>query len=229
MSLFRADPSRLPYLASGVHHLFFDNLEVNCTVEEGSQILSACVNVYDFAAIGGFSNPGILPILAQLHVKRLALCLEVLFDSKINMAHPFFATITHFDVFDSLEILTGENNVPLHELLPSLPALTHLCVNNEGAGPILAQLLERAPHLELLVVLRPAQQDAMEEGRHSMTDDRVVFGTFHGYWGQWKLGAAGSPNFWDHAAAVIEKRRAGAAQATVEPGTTRRLSMRATN
>ncbi|KAF7313124.1 hypothetical protein MKEN_00998600 [Mycena kentingensis (nom. inval.)] len=198
-----------------VRHLFFD-MESEITPEAASSILQHCTNVHDFATIGQYSHPSILPILANMRIERLAICFEVLFGSPedINLCHPFLVHVTHLDVFDMLT----DKAIPLIcDVLPQLPSLSHLCLNNERAGTILDRVLSSLPNLVLLVVLRPGAVEAMRiEEDPPVADDRLVFGTFRDYWGQWEACASGQPNFWTAAESIVLTRKRKRLQANCE-------------
>ncbi|KAF7291221.1 hypothetical protein MIND_01265600 [Mycena indigotica] len=208
--LKKLEPPQTKRITSGIRHLFFD-LRGLCTVEETKDILRACNNLYDFAAIGDFSHPGLLPILANLRITRLAICFEVLFGglAEVDLMHPTLLGITHLDVFDPVSSLIGPNQVSLDELLPQLPSLTHLCLNNENPNERIFRLLKNCPHLKLLVVLAPGRTDQINfdpSDPRENKDDRLVYGTFGDYWAQWESGAHGSPNFWTIAENVVARR-----------------------
>ncbi|KAF7290413.1 hypothetical protein HMN09_01299400 [Mycena chlorophos] len=210
LAMFRTDPTRLPFLASKVRHLWFDR-ETQCTPAEACTILSACKNLYNFATIGHFSNPNVLPVLATLRVTRLSLCLEVLFGGRehIDLLHPSLENLTHFDVFDAPYSAVGSESTMLLELLPTLPALTHVCLSRELPTVHIEPFLARCPRLEQFLMYQAGGIDQFYEDRREVEDPRVVYGSFQSsrYWVQWKEGACGSPIFWEKADELVARRR----------------------
>lgn len=188
------------------------------SLEEATAVLRLCTGVVNFAAIGKFSGPTLLPILAGMKVQRLAACLEVLFGdyASIDLVHPAFASLTHIDIFD--QILPDETK--LCSSLPTLPALTHLCLNNEVPLPTIQLLLTTCPRLALLVVLWPKTfvgeglSWVMDEAAPVIRDVRLVKGMYTNYWADWENGAHGLPDFWTAAEGFVAQKRSGAIAGT---------------
>jgi hypothetical protein len=153
-----------------------------------------------------------------MKVQRLAACLEVLFGdyASIDLVHPAFASLTHIDIFD--QILPDETK--LCSSLPALPALTHLCLNNEVPPPTIQLLLTTCPRLALLVVLWPKTfaweclRWVMDEAAPVIRDVRLVVGMYTHYWADWENGAHGLPDFWTAAEGFVAQKRSGAIAGT---------------
>ncbi|KAJ6569382.1 hypothetical protein B0H19DRAFT_1232218 [Mycena capillaripes] len=216
-TILDATKSKPPtFFHSAVRHLFLDGTLGTWSPEEGNEILKLCTGVINFAAIGTLSNPALLPILADMRVRKMALCLEVLFGefSSIDLGHPAFSSITHFDIFDQIE--PTETKICPH--IPALPALTHLCLNNEVPWGTIQALLTDCPQLELLVILwaPSSASDAYEWAKNStICDARFVVAVFQDYWGDWEKGARGLPNFWSAAESFVAQKRSGLIDDTV--------------
>ncbi|KAJ7453264.1 hypothetical protein B0H11DRAFT_2071639 [Mycena galericulata] len=92
----------------------------------------------------------------------------------------------------------------------SLPALTHLCLNNSVPDQILHALLSDCPHLHLLVTLwyfliaRTAPRDP------PVSDPRFVVGSYKDFEDEWTAGAHGAPDFWTLAEEFVARKRSGA-------------------
>ncbi|KAJ7485037.1 hypothetical protein B0H11DRAFT_1914031 [Mycena galericulata] len=93
-----------PFLHNAVRHLLLD-FTPTWSPEEERDILEVCTGVVDFAVVQHMSNPGLLPILADMQLEQLAICLEALFGGElsIGLRHQLFASITHLDIFDSIQ------------------------------------------------------------------------------------------------------------------------------
>ncbi|KAJ7326181.1 hypothetical protein DFH08DRAFT_885004 [Mycena albidolilacea] len=215
-AILRATKSKPPaFFHSAVRHLFLDGSTSDAwSFEEATAVLRLCTGVINFAVIGNFSGPTLLPILAGMKVQRLTACLELLFGdhASTDLALPAFASLTHVDIFD--EILPDETK--LCSSLPALPALTHLCLNNEVPPPTIQLLLATCPRLALLVVLWPktfAREGlswVMDEAAPVIRDVRLVAGMYTDYWADWETGARGLPNFWTAAEDFVAQKRSGA-------------------
>lgn len=207
--LSAAKSKPLGFLHTAVRHLFLDSSAM-WSQDDATQVLHLCTGVVNFSAIGRFSNPSLLPYLAHIQVQQLALCLDDLFGGSrfIDMAHPLFTSITHLDIFDAC----NSEETPICAHLPRLPALTHLCLNNEVPWDTITRLLTECPRLQVLVELWPYTrarlaypwaQDA------PMRDVRFVVGLYRDYWADWENGARGHSDFWVLAEAFVAKKRSG--------------------
>ncbi|KAJ7447466.1 hypothetical protein FB451DRAFT_1411881 [Mycena latifolia] len=182
------------------------------TLDEAREVLKLCTDLIGFAPIAYFANPTMLPILAEMHVQRLSVCLRDLFggysfdgDKDIDFTHPVFTSITHLDVFDSV----GER-ICAH--LPSLPALTHLCLSEVVPWDMVRRLLVECPGLEVLLDLFPAiRQDVGRAWAQSIPfhDIRFVVGVYTDYVDEWEQCAQGLPKFWLLADDFVAQKRRG--------------------
>ncbi|KAJ7483899.1 hypothetical protein B0H11DRAFT_1193551 [Mycena galericulata] len=162
-------------------------------------------------AMTATSSPELLPILLEMDLRRLSLSLEDIFDSRqhIDLKHPLFNSITHLDVFDAM----GEIDAYIAPHLASLPALTHLCLNNRVPGHILRALLSDCPRLRLLVNLwyyQKASSGRALADDPPVADRRFVVGLYRDYQREWTAGARGEPDFWTMAEDFVARKRGGA-------------------
>ncbi|KAF7340279.1 Tyrosinase central domain-containing protein [Mycena venus] len=192
------------FFHDAVRHLLLDGVSTGWSVEEANDVLRLCTGVTNFAAIGKFSNPSLLPILEGMKIQRLAACLEVLFGDPryIDLCHRAFSSITHFDIFD--EIVSGETTICCK--IPMLPALTHLCLNNDVPLNTVQGLLTDCPRLDVFVVLCP---DYSWAKKTPISDMRFVVAFVRDYWNDWERGARGLPNFWSVADNFVTQKRRG--------------------
>ncbi|KAJ6583475.1 hypothetical protein DFH09DRAFT_978497 [Mycena vulgaris] len=201
------------FLEGAVRHLFLDS-SAPWSEDEALTVLRRCTGVINFAAIAAYSNPSILPILAGMYVQRFAVCLENLFGAyaAIDLTHGCFAFITHLDIFDT--ITEGETRICKD--VPKLPALTHLCLNNDVPWDVVETLLTQCPRLELFVDLWPYTATMRAFGWAQQTpvsDVRFVVGVYHDYWADWETGARGGANFWSSADDFVARKRRGEIEA----------------
>ncbi|KAJ7436802.1 hypothetical protein B0H11DRAFT_2109245 [Mycena galericulata] len=76
LTAIKSKPPR--FLHNAVRHLLLD-FTATWSSEEGRDILKLCTGVVNFAVVAHLSKPVLLPILADMHVWRLSVCLEDLF------------------------------------------------------------------------------------------------------------------------------------------------------
>ncbi|KAJ7429274.1 hypothetical protein B0H11DRAFT_2147084 [Mycena galericulata] len=209
-SVLNAMKSKSPaFLQNSVRHLFLDYTST-WSPEQAADALKLCSGVINFAVIGRFSNPTLLPILADMHVQRLAVCLQNLFGGypHIDLRHQLFTSITHIDIFDCVTDV-GESYICSH--IPALPALTHLCLN-EAPWSVVEKMLTDCAKLEVLVLLWPSTSSSkafewMDES--PFRDVRLVAALYKDYWEDWENGARGHGNFWSAADTLVACKRRG--------------------
>ncbi|KAF7366157.1 Tyrosinase central domain-containing protein [Mycena venus] len=199
------------FVHHAVRHLGLDSIYSPCTASEGRQLLALCKGLVNFGSTNGFTDPLLLPLLAEMHVQRLALNLVDLFGATpIDLAHPLFRSVTHFDIFGFDGIVEVLPDVPL------LPALTHLCVNSHISRQMLLNVLVDCPRLRLLLVQWHSQErDSYDLARaHHEYDARFVIGLYGDYWAEWEAGARGLPDQWTQGDDFIARKRNGEIEAT---------------
>ncbi|KAJ7614340.1 hypothetical protein FB45DRAFT_936672 [Roridomyces roridus] len=139
-----------------------------------------------------------------------ATSLETLFGNRaaIDLRHPLFSSLTHLDIFDE-----GIANNSVHvQGLCALPALTHLCINNDVPWGAVKELLAGRRSLSVFVDLwayiRFDRAKAVARNP-PVTDVGFVVAVFADYWTDWETGAYGGNDFWKSAEEFIESKRRG--------------------
>ncbi|KAJ7657199.1 hypothetical protein DFH06DRAFT_459126 [Mycena polygramma] len=144
-------------------------------------------------------------------VERLSVDLQLLFGADaVDLRHPVFRFLTHLDMF-------GIDDVPaLLAEIPTLPALTHLCLDHRLPRTLPLSVLAACPHLHVLLVQWPSgAYDLYELARFPhVYDVRFVIGTYDDYWAEWEEEAARLASFWSQADDFVKRKRNGAIEAT---------------
>ncbi|KAJ7465986.1 hypothetical protein FB451DRAFT_1402392 [Mycena latifolia] len=149
LALLRATKSKPPkFFQDAVRHLLV-GFHKPWSREEAVEVLTLCTGVVNLAFFGQLASPAILPILATMRLLRLSASLVQLLggSAAIDPTHALFSSLTHLHVFDRPENLT---RILAH---PALPALTHLCLNNELPWGVITTLLADRPRLDILLNL----------------------------------------------------------------------------
>ncbi|KAJ7735669.1 hypothetical protein B0H14DRAFT_2994441 [Mycena olivaceomarginata] len=179
------------FLHKAVHHLALDHV----SLDEGTEILRLCTGVINFACSTQLVDPSFVPILAELGVQRLALCLQALFGgAPINLTHSLFRSVTHLDILGVVGVESALAEIS------ALPALTHLI----------------APRLELLLVQWSIYNEAqyISAQEPCLYDLRLVIGLYYGYWEEWEAEANGVLVYWAEADDFVARKRRGEIEAT---------------
>ncbi|KAJ7229833.1 hypothetical protein GGX14DRAFT_507853 [Mycena pura] len=197
------------FFADSVRALCFDNW-CDWSVDEARNVLKLCKGVTNFAANARFYTPAMLPVLATMRIQRLVVCLADLFGSfeAIDFTHPLFSKITHLTIGDCFSSVKEH----IYAKLPTLPALTHLCLYSVASPTTCTPelLLTDCVRLELLVVLWGRSYIDSATGMAANTpvrDVRLVVSVYSDYWADWNAGAAGLPDLWTRAENVVARRR----------------------
>ncbi|KAJ7159226.1 hypothetical protein C8R43DRAFT_920776 [Mycena crocata] len=193
------------FFQNNVRHILLDSSA--WSVDEGKEILKVCTGVVNLVLLGLFSEPTMLPILANMHIQRLGSWLRDLFEDvmSIDVHHPLFNSVTHLDIFDvqidfSLEVLSG------------LPSLTHLSFSGTFPWGEVRALLEKSAGLQLLlnVWAYVLSRDAQAYARSMAIDDvRFVMGLCWEYWSVWAAGTRGLGDFWSQGDDFVARKRRG--------------------
>ncbi|KAJ6598394.1 hypothetical protein DFH09DRAFT_1131675 [Mycena vulgaris] len=214
----RAMQAKLPsFFRDNVRHLWL-NPSISMSDEELYDLLRLCPRLVSFACLGDFSSPVLLPILQGMsEVRRWSGALEDLFGSRaaIDLGNPFFRTITHMDIFDTI----SNSDLQICPSLADMPALTHLCLNdNLSYGDnFLRRVLTQCPHLQLLVNFLHTSDIDIARGIAAsppVADVRFVVYLYDSYWDEWYNGARGGDDFWATADAFVERKRRGEIEAS---------------
>ncbi|KAJ7840074.1 hypothetical protein B0H14DRAFT_3869555 [Mycena olivaceomarginata] len=160
-------------LCTYVRHLTLESLH-HCSFYEGRSLLQRCRKVIDFSSNLWFTNPSLLPILAEMHLERLSVNLKALFGNlPIDLNHPLFRSVTHLDMF------------PIEGVA-------------ELSRDIALSVLRDCPRLELLLVQWQLfeKRDYMAARTPHVYDIRFVIGLYGDYWADWEAGARGGADAW---------------------------------
>ncbi|KAJ7815531.1 hypothetical protein B0H13DRAFT_2138227 [Mycena leptocephala] len=207
-AILRPAPQSKPadFYRNAVRHVYLDSIS-----PWSPQVLQVCTRTRTFAAAGNSSRPILLAILLEMDLRHLSLSLRALFGGAeyIEMNHPVLSSITHLDIFD--DITEADSRIWLH--LNSLPALTHLCLNDHVPGYILRMVLSLCPRLQVLANIW--QFSLSSESRRltrntPLKDARFVVGVYRDYGSEWAAGARGGPDFWSAAENFIARKCSGA-------------------
>ncbi|KAJ7255673.1 hypothetical protein C8J57DRAFT_1655223 [Mycena rebaudengoi] len=145
-----------------------------------------------------------LPVLDNMHVQHLSTVLRRLFGGEIDRGSPLFRGLTHLDLWgDFLDDLP----------IAGLPALTHLCINDERESSFLLTTFENYDKLHVLVNMYWKQLD-LERARQApdlVDDPRFVLMALDldEYVADWRVGSNGGQDFLARADRFVAKRKRG--------------------
>ncbi|KAJ7096948.1 hypothetical protein C8R44DRAFT_812439 [Mycena epipterygia] len=214
-ALLRATTTKPPsFFHNVVRHLLLE-WRTPWSSEETISVLKLCTGIVNLAISPFYTYPtGILAQLAQMQLQRLAVGFRALFGPKkaIDMRHPLFSSITHLDIFDTLD---GDTDMCAQ--VPAIPALTHLCVHGRVPWETITMLLAACPRLELLVNRWLSTTNAHAQAKNvPFHDMRFVIQLYKNYWSEWEANARGlGPNFWSLADDFVARKRSGDIDAKV--------------
>lgn len=213
LPLLKAMGTKPPEFFHAVRHLALWYSSEICSVDDVKQLLTLCKGVVDLS-YGNLADASLLPILAEMHLQRLSVCLEELFSGPPDLTHPLFRSITHLDICDNVDINAAL--IPAYDQIPALPALTHLALDFRVPTNIALGLLEQCPRLELLIMLWPQfYDDLYEEAQEPRVYDvRFVIGLLEDYWKDWEAGAKGLSDSWAQGDDFVARKRNGQIDAT---------------
>ncbi|KAJ7933442.1 hypothetical protein B0H13DRAFT_2262881 [Mycena leptocephala] len=203
-------PTKPPeFFHKAVRHLALES--GHFSREDARRVLRLCKGVINLACDQSFTDPELLPILAEMRVQRLSLSLTLLVGEPC-LKHPLFASITLLDLFD----IGGETVAKICAQIPTLPALTHLSVDFETPRTVLMRLLEESSRLGLLLILWPSFHANLYRAAQipHVYDVRFVIGQYHNYWASWEACAKGLPNLWSLGDDFVARKRRGEIEAT---------------
>ncbi|KAJ7150620.1 hypothetical protein C8R46DRAFT_1229551 [Mycena filopes] len=195
-----------PEFHNAVRHL---SLPVGAFGREGIEVLALCPGIISFGAMNDIADGTVLALLAKMRVQRLALRIGDLFDdSPAELTHAAFSALTHLDLFD--------NDGELLPQIPTLPALTHLCLDPDIPRRDVLAVLAQCPRLQVLLVAWDTEdwEDYARECFSHTYDVRYVIGQYRRYWREWEEGARGGPDHWSRAGEFVARKRKGEIAAT---------------
>jgi hypothetical protein len=193
---FRSKPPS--FFQKAIRHVVLDAVS-GWPPQDLGECLQDCTGIIGLAALIPSTHPWLLPALGQIQARRLYIFLEHLFrDLTIDLTHPMFASVTHFDVFDNV----GASDDPIHSQFSLLPSLTHLCLNDDIPSHVLQTVLADCGTLRVLANLFSSYRrgDAEAIARNPpVADRRFVVVIWEDYWADWERGARGGKDFWARA------------------------------
>ncbi|KAJ7629215.1 hypothetical protein DFH06DRAFT_1480526 [Mycena polygramma] len=201
------------FFKNAVRHMYMDETS-HFSRTEARTLLGLCENLTDLTVLGRFAEPGLLPILATIQLQRLTVDLADLFGGRdaIDFGHPLFTSITHLHIWDQCVAHEAE----IYSRVVVLPALTHLCVNENKSLSLFRAILNESKLLQMVMDLWPSYREreaAMMAEVTSLKDPRFVVATmaFTGHRAYWAAGAEGGRDLdiWTESEDWASRRRAG--------------------
>ncbi|KAJ7051269.1 hypothetical protein C8F01DRAFT_1175458 [Mycena amicta] len=208
-----------PFFAAAVRHIVvtrainFDDVVCHCT--KTTHLVLAPIED---------AQPETLPLYLKCmpDIQRLAACLEdglpySTYPSVESLAVflPRFAGVTHFELFDGTRARMHDLSERIVPFICSLPALTHLAVNDIMEHALLEILLAGCEKLQILCWLARTSDSLHERETALLAEDgftrdpRLVLVVY----GKWDDGAAlpepGHNTYWDISEAFVERKRTG--------------------
>ncbi|KAJ7723174.1 hypothetical protein B0H16DRAFT_343780 [Mycena metata] len=178
------------------------------------RVLELCRGVVSFGAYNKNVSGAVLATLAHMDLRRLSLCVSLLFDRRaVDFTHPIFRSLTHLDMFDSVE----DGVMELLPFIPTLPALTHLTLDSSIPRDDALEVLARSPRLQLLLVLWLDEELHLPARVPHVYDVRFVTGVHGRYWETWEAGARGLPDLWSLGADFVARKRRGEIEGIFSP------------
>jgi hypothetical protein len=99
-----------------------------------------------------------------------------------------------------------------HQSHGQMPALTHLCLNNNVPWDVIQTVLVECKKLDILANIWDSDfsDRARERAQDVCVDDvRFVVGLYTDYLADWEAGARGRPNVWTKADDFVARKRRG--------------------
>ncbi|KAJ7723227.1 hypothetical protein B0H16DRAFT_1472924 [Mycena metata] len=195
-----------PFFHNAVRHLAL--LGDPSTSIDNLRVLGLCRGISSFGATNSNVDGAVLVGLEhRVNLRRLSMCLSLLFDPAVDFTHPIFRSLTHLDLFDSVQ----HGVMGLLPFIPTLPALTHLALHPSIPRDDVLGALARSPPLQVLLVLWSIiyEKDYSRARSPHVYDVRFVTGLYVRYWETWEAGATGLPDFWSLGADFVARKRRG--------------------
>lgn len=162
------------------------------------------------------------PMLSQLEAarpRRLAISMASLFyepfpngnDFAMDFTLPLFASLTHLDLFETLD----DDDLSFWSGLALLPVLTHLAFVELHQSNLVNELFSTCRKLEVLISMY--SEKVLFEQRILAGDDMdkieerfvLMVVTSEDYVVEWQIGTQGGMDFWARADAFVAKKRRG--------------------
>ncbi|KAJ7768792.1 hypothetical protein B0H16DRAFT_1411408 [Mycena metata] len=203
------------FFYNAVRHLAL--LEPNTTSKskkDDPRLLELCRGVVSFGAYNKNVSGAALARVEHMDLRRLSLCVSLLFDRRaVDFTHPIFRSLTHLDMFDSVQ----DGVMELLPFIPTLPALTHLTLGSSIPRGDALEVLARSLRLQLLLVLWLNKELHLPARVPHVYDVRFVTGVHGRYWETWEARARGLPDLWSLGADFVARKRRGEIEGIVSP------------
>ncbi|KAJ7093509.1 hypothetical protein C8R44DRAFT_860647 [Mycena epipterygia] len=206
------------FLKSTVHHVYMDLESRNGSVEAALALMPAFASLTDLLVFGQVCGPKLLNILSDKTLRRFGGHLSSLFGSseKIDLTHKSLASLTHIDIFDSIQ--TDDTHIWPH--LGCLKALTHLALPDRIPDLIISLILSENAFLEVFVNLwsnigTVEEQEEARRVKPPNNDIRFIVTTCPNQPGDWERGARGGADFWIRAKEFIARKQGGEIEGNV--------------
>ncbi|KAJ6493443.1 hypothetical protein C8R45DRAFT_989791 [Mycena sanguinolenta] len=196
------------FLRNAVRHVYF-SVTATDTIK---RVLLECTGIISLF-IDQDLDFDLLPILANVRAQNLRFWAP----RSLNLlnSHPMFQSVTHLEVYqDSGDGSTWDE----WSWLPTLPALTHLCLSEELSRDILQSALAECPRLVVAITAfwDADQNEIASEFAQAVTiaDPRIVVMVAVNYKADWKTGVCDGADFWTRADAFVTSKRKGEIEST---------------
>ncbi|KAJ7446346.1 hypothetical protein FB451DRAFT_1375938 [Mycena latifolia] len=208
-AILRATKSKPASFFHNAVRLLILDISATWTLEDVWGVLRLCTRLEAFSTWGHFTDPTLLRILEELPLRRLSTDLDRLFGGyeSIDLTHPLFVSLTHLEIVDAIY----EDDTRIIARLPTLPALTHLRLNENVPWKHVQRLLEECPRLEVLISVFPRLKApwAAQRARTSpIHDPRFVITVYRDHVANWSLSQC-QPSSWSLAEEFVARRRSG--------------------
>lgn len=204
------------FFRDNVRHIHLNPLPSHWSTEEVHELLRLCPNLVSLYVVFHWQNAELLPILEKMaHVRRWSGNPGDLFGScsSIDLSHPFFRTITHIDILESV----NERKSPyICPWLAALPALTHLGLYNDVPADIWRRLLDQCSQLRILLNFWYEDSVSAHQTASSppVTDMRYVVTACAYFVDDWEVWARGGTGIWAVADVFVARKRSGEIEGT---------------
>ncbi|KAJ7238821.1 hypothetical protein B0H12DRAFT_1136794 [Mycena haematopus] len=206
-----------PFFQKAVRNVFL-GWDKSLPPDETRKLLGLSTGIENLAIFGHLLDPSLLPLLADMPLRRLITNLAQLFGAPlnsgtgINLTHPLFASLTHLTILQA-----GAHRIPPSQLA-ALPALTHLCVRVsriEWQWDAMRALLDKCAKLEVLLALWSSTESKaarLTAERTPWSDPRFVVAVLAVSAGasiqkSWEAGTRGGVDFWIEAETLVARKR----------------------
>ncbi|KAF7363192.1 hypothetical protein MVEN_00671800 [Mycena venus] len=186
-----------------------------------ARILKFNPSVFELAIQTYSSATACQHLLLGMRPTRLTLQFSRDYDDEVDPTRPIFSSVTHLTLLNTTaSTYRPESWSHWTPGLPSMRALTHLCVTDNIAHAIIPAVLAACPRLEALVAFWAAEGilrsvgrseqsiQAFEQRALAIADERLVLVSAP-FYEQWERGARTGRDMWIRVDEFIEAKRRG--------------------